>query len=78
MKSKVDYKRSDLPLLFIQKKEGLASEQEKQLDMAVINRGKFRLRKQYQGLQSLEDKWFCMSTSAQEIHLRKFHCTLPG
>ena len=49
MKSKVGYKRSDLPVLFIQKKEELASEHKKQLEMAVVSRWKFRLRKQTSG-----------------------------
>ena len=71
MKSKVDYKRSDLPV-FIHKKKELASEQKKQLELTEINRGKFRFRKQYQGLQIPGDKWFHMSTSAQETHLKSF------
>ena len=64
--------------MFIRKMEELASEQMKQLEIAVINRGKLRLSKQYQSLQVLEDKWFRMSTSAQETHLKKFHRTLPS
>ena len=47
LKRKLDYKRSELPA-FIDKVKELVNEQQKELERAVIGRGKYRLKQLYQ------------------------------
>ena len=71
LKHKVDYKRSELPE-FLHKFKELIQEQEREVEKAVIGRGKFELRTQYRSWYVPESKWFTMTTSQREQHLRKF------
>lgn len=57
LKNKVQYKRSELPQ-FISKLKELCDEQDREVERAIICRGKYRLRPQYQHLQVSETKWF--------------------
>lgn len=66
LKHKVDYKQNELPAFIDQVKE-LVEEQDKEVERAVINRGKYRLRDQYHFLEVGESKW-CTMTSAQHLH----------
>jgi len=71
LKSKVDYKRSDLPV-FIQKMQQLAEDQRQELELAIIKRGKYQLRPQYRYLEVPEAKWFSLTQDQRQAHLKKF------
>ena len=70
LKRKLDYKRSELPA-FIDKVKELVNEQQKELERAVIGRGKYQLKQQYQYLQVAESKWFLMTPEQRKNHLSK-------
>ena len=75
LKHKVDYKRSELPI-FIDKVKQLIDEQEKEVERAVINRGKYQFREQYQFLEVEESKWFKMNSAQRVKHLSKVRTTM--
>lgn len=70
-KNEVSYKRSDM-INFLQKLSNLILGQEREVERATIGRGKYELRPQYQSYHVPETKWFAMSTSQREQHLKKF------
>lgn len=70
LKHKVDYRRNELPV-FVNKVKELVTEQQKELERAVINRGKYQFWKQYRFLQVPESKWFSMTTQQRAKHLTK-------
>ena len=70
IKVKVDYKSNELPQ-FITKLRELSAEQEREVEKAVIRRGKYRLRSQYKKLEVNESKWFSMSQEQRMGHLKK-------
>ena len=72
LKSKVEYKRNELPV-FIQKLKELASDQRKEFERAIINQGNFKLRDCYSFMIIPQEKWCKMSEDAHKAHLRKFH-----
>lgn len=49
----------------------LVDEQERELERAVIGRGKYRFRKEYKYLQCDEQVWFRMSREQREKHLKR-------
>ena len=71
LKNQVNYKRSDM-INFLRKLNELISEQEREIERAIIGRGKYELRPQYQSFHVPETKWFAMSTLQREQHLKKF------
>jgi hypothetical protein len=72
LKHKVEYKRSELPV-FIEKVKELVEEQNREVECAVINRGKYQLRKQFKFLEITESKWFSMNQQQRSQHLSKVH-----
>ena len=70
IKAKVQYKRNELPQ-FISKLRELASEQQQEVEKAVIGRGKYKLRQDYKHLEVSETKWFAMSRDQRSKHLKK-------
>lgn len=70
IKVKVEYKRSELPQ-FICKLHELCEEQKREVERAVICRGKFRLRPQYRHLEVSENKWFKMTREQRTQHLKR-------
>lgn len=74
IKMKVGYKRNELPQ-FVAKLRELCDEQEREVERAVIRRGKYRLRPQYKQLEVDEGKWFSMSQDQRLSHLKKFSAT---
>ena len=70
LKSHVNYKRSEL-IEFVHKFNELIHEQEREVERAVIGRGKYELRPQYHFLHVPETKWFSMSTTQREQTLRR-------
>ena len=51
LKRKLDYRRSELPV-FIDKVKEMVNEQQRELERAVIGRGKYRLKQQYEYLRA--------------------------
>ena len=70
LKRKVNYKKSELPA-FVDHLKSLIDEQERELERAVIGRGKYRFRREFQYLQIEEEVWFRMSRDQREKHLKK-------
>ena len=70
LKSKVDYKKSDLPN-FVDKMRSLVDEQQQELERAICKRGKYRFTSQYQHLEVEEGKWFNLTPERRRKHLEK-------
>ena len=70
IKSKMHYQRSELPK-FIDKVKELVKNQQREIEKAVIRRGKYRLKEQYRFLEIPESKWFVMSEDQRKKHLSK-------
>lgn len=70
LKQKVDYEKSSLPV-FVDKVKELIAEQQKELERAVVNRGKYKFRQQYEFFQISETQWFTMTTQQRAKHLAK-------
>ena len=70
LKNKLDYQRSELPN-FVEKIREVVNEQQKELERAVIGRGKYQLQQQYKFLEVPENKWFRMSLQQRKDHLSK-------
>lgn len=75
IKRKVDYKKHQLPQ-FIDAVQELVDEQNREVERAIVNRGKWRLRSQYQFLEVPERVWFTMSVQQRQKHLSKVHSAL--
>ena len=72
LKHKVDYNKSELPI-FIQKLKEMVAEQNREVERAVIRRGKYRFRTSYKFLEIEESKWFKMTAQQRTKHLSKVH-----
>lgn len=64
------YKSSQLMELVGKLKE-VIDEQEREVERAVIGRGKYEFKEEYSNLKVSEVKWFRMSKEEREAHLRK-------
>ena len=71
LKHKVNYKQNELPE-FLEKLKELLFEQEQEVKKAVLGRGNYEQRCQYQSWHVSEAKWFSMTTVQREQHLQKF------
>lgn len=74
LKVKVDYKRSDLPA-FVSKVKELIADQRKELEAAIVNCGKFKLKEEYSFLETAEHQWYQKSPHARQALLKRFHKT---
>ena len=74
-KRKTDYKKHDLPV-FVQHLKELIEEQQREIERAIIGRGKYEFTKEYKYLEISEDKWFKMTTQQRERHIQKVNNTL--
>ena len=71
LKRKVDYKKNELPS-FLEKLKEVIDDQERELERAIIDRGKYQLCAQFSHLTRLENKWFLkMSAEERQAHLRR-------
>ena len=75
LKQKVDYKRNELPA-FIDKVKELVQEQQREVERAVIRRGKYQFRERYRYLEVAESKWFAMNSEQSRKHLFQITSTL--
>jgi len=74
LKIKVDHKQSDLPA-FVNKMNELISDQRNELEAAVVNCGKFKLKEQYRFLEVPEHQWYQKSPDQRSAQLKMFHKT---
>jgi hypothetical protein len=71
LKNKMDYKKHELSI-FLDKLKDVIDEQERELERAVIDRGKYEFCTNYQYLVKKESDWFLkMSGVQRETHLKK-------
>ena len=64
------YKPNQLTELTEKLREAI-DEQEREVEKAVIGRGKFRFKEEYKHLQVSENQWFRMKPEQRQAHLRK-------
>ena len=73
LKNKVDYKPSQL-LDFVDKLKQVIDDQEKEIEKAVIQRGKYKFKAEYKHLEIPESQWYKMTSQQRKKHLdRIFH-----
>ena len=70
LKRKVEYKKNELPT-FMNHLKQLAEEQEREVERAVIGRGKYKFVKEYKCLEISETDWFRMSREQRKKHMHK-------
>ena len=70
LKRKVDYKKNELPN-FIQHLKEVIDEQQREIERAVIRRGKYEFKEEYRFLEVDESKWFQMTKQQREKHMKK-------
>ena len=71
LENKMDYKKHELPV-FLDKLKEVIEEQERELERAVVDSGKYQFCANYQHLVKQQSVWFMkMSTSQRENHLKK-------
>ncbi len=70
LKNVVSYKQNELPDFILKVKE-VCEEQEREIECAVVRRGKYKFRPQYKHLELSEAKWFSMSRDQRVKHLKK-------
>ena len=72
LKNRMDYKKSELPI-FVEKLKEICNEQDKEVERAILCRGKYRFREEYKFLEVSESKWFTMNSTQRKQHLTKVH-----
>ena len=60
---------------FVQHMKEVVDEQDREVERAVIGRGKYRFRQKYRYLQIAESSWFKMSEKQREGHMKKVSAT---
>ena len=71
LKNKLDYKKQELAA-FLDKLKETIDEQERELEQAVIDGGKYQFCDDYRHLIKQQNKWFLrMSASQRETYLKK-------
>ena len=70
LKRKVEYKKNELPS-FVAHLKQLVDEQERELERAVIGRGKYQFAEAYRFLEIKEIDWFRMTKEQRPKHMQK-------
>ena len=70
LKRKLDYKQSQLPE-YISKVKEVIAEQQREVEWAIISRGKYQFQEQYRYLEISEMKWFSMNSEQWKKHLHQ-------
>ena len=70
IKNQVNYKSSHLTQ-FIQHLKAVIDEQDREVERAVIGRGKYRFKEQYSTLQVPESQWFRMTERQRLDHMKR-------
>lgn len=61
--------------MFINKVKELVKEQQQEVEQAVIGKGKYQFREEYQYLEVPEIKWFTMNTEQRRNHFSNVQST---
>ena len=69
IKNQVSYKSHQL-IQFIEHFKAVVDEQDREVERAVIGRGKYRFKEQYSSLQIPESQWFKMTERQQLDHMK--------
>ena len=70
--NKLDYKSHQL-IELVEKLKQLIDDQEKEIEEAVMQRGKYRFTPEYKYLEVPEDHWYKMTPQQQQKHLDALH-----
>lgn len=60
---------------FIQHLKAVIDEQDREVERAVIGRGKYRFKEQYSSLQVRESQWFRMTEKQRLDHMKRVATT---
>lgn len=78
LKSRMDYKKNELPE-FLDKLKSVISDQESEMERAIIGRGKYELCKHFKKMEKTEDEWFRKMTLAQrQAHMKRLSSLAVG
>ena len=78
LKNKVDYKQNQL-LEFVEKLKQVIDDQEKEVEKAVIQRGKYRFKSEYKYLEVPEGQWYKMTPQQRKKCLDRIaHASVTG
>ena len=71
LKNQVEYKKSDVPV-FLEKLRDAIDEQQREVERAIVNTGKYTFCEKYSHLVKSEDDWFLKMTLTQrQNHIKK-------
>jgi len=73
LKNKVDYKHNQL-LEFVEKLKQVVDDQEKEIEKAVLQRGKYQFKSEHKYLEVPEEKWYKMNPQQRKKHLDRVIC----
>ena len=76
LKRKVEYKRNELPT-FMNHLKQLVDEQEREIERAVVGRGKYEFLGEYKHLEIKEAVWFKMTREQRKKHMQKVASVKP-
>ena len=76
LKNQVEYKKNDVPA-FLDKLQAAISEQQREVERAIVNTGKYRFREKYKHLVKSEEEWFLKMTLSQRQTYAKKIANLP-
>lgn len=75
LKHKVEYKRNELPD-FLDKLREVMEEQEREVERAVVDCGKYKFQERFRNLQKSEHEWYTkMSFTQRSTHLKRVQST---
>ena len=71
LKNQVEYKKNDVPA-FLDKLQAAISEQQREVERAIVNTGKYRFCEKYKHLIKSEEEWFLkMTLSQRQTYVKK-------
>ena len=76
LKNEVEYKKNDVPA-FLDKLQAVISEQQREVERAIVNTGKFKFCEMYKHLVKSEEDWFLKMTLTQRQNYVKKIANLP-
>ena len=71
LKNQVQHKKSDVPL-FLDKLKAAIDEQQRELERAIVDKGKYKFKKDFENLVKGENEWFLkMSAVQKQNHIKR-------
>lgn len=75
LKNQVEYKRNDVPV-YLDKLQDAIDEQERELERAIIDKGKYKFRDRFKNLMKTEEDWFLkMSLTQRQNNIKRIAST---